>query len=124
MYMLKYCLLLRPKNLKKQAKETFHSTAEQAATIAKKANAGKLLIGHFSARYKDLTSLIAEAKLVFENTAAEKGIKPGEVLQLFRVIMSGQGSGVDLFGMVALLGKEDVLTRIAVAMDKLGNPAN
>jgi glutamyl-tRNA synthetase len=63
-------------------------------------------------------------KLIFENTAAEKGIKPGEVLQLFRVIMSGQGSGVDLFGMVALLGKEEVLSRIAVAMDKLGNPAN
>lgn len=63
-------------NLKKQAKETFHSTAEQAAAIAKKANAGKLLIGHFSARYKDLTNLITEAKVVFENTiVAEDGEK-------------------------------------------------
>jgi glutamyl-tRNA synthetase len=62
--------------------------------------------------------------LVFENTAAEKGIKPGEVLQLFRVIMSGQGSGVDLFGMVALLGKEEVLSRIALAIDKLNTSAN
>jgi ribonuclease Z len=63
-------------NLKKQAKETFHSTAEQAATIAKKANAGKLLIGHFSARYKDLTNLEAEARSVFKNTiVAEDGEK-------------------------------------------------
>jgi len=63
-------------NLKKQAKETFHSTAEQAATIAKKANAGKLLIGHFSARYKDIADLINEARSVFENTiAAEDGEK-------------------------------------------------
>lgn len=75
--------------------------------------------------YEQTTDFTIEnCKLVFENTAAEKGIKPGEVLQLFRVIMSGQGSGVDLFGMVALLGKEEVLSRIAVAMDKLGNPAN
>jgi glutamyl-tRNA synthetase len=75
--------------------------------------------------YEQTTDFTMEnCKLVFENTAAEKGIKPGEVLQLFRVIMSGQGSGVDLFGMVALLGKEEVLSRIAVAMDKLGNPAN
>lgn len=63
-------------NLKKQAKETFHSTAEQAATIAKKANAAKLLIGHFSARYKDITNLIVEARSVFENTiVAEDGEK-------------------------------------------------
>jgi len=63
-------------NLKKQAKETFHSTAEQAATIAKKANVGKLLIGHFSARYKDLTNLVIEARSVFENTVvAEDGEK-------------------------------------------------
>ena len=51
-----------------RAKETFHSTAIQAATIAKKAGAGKLLIGHFSAKYKDLTPLLEEAKTIFENT--------------------------------------------------------
>lgn len=63
-------------NLKKQAKETFHSTAEQAAIIAKKANAGKLLIGHFSARYKDLSQLIMEAEAVFKQTqVAEDGEK-------------------------------------------------
>ncbi len=36
------------------AKKTFHSTAEQAALIAKKSNVKKLILGHFSTRYKDL----------------------------------------------------------------------
>lgn len=49
-----------------KAGETLHSTAAQAATIAKKATVHKLLIGHFSARYKDLTPLLDEAKSVFE----------------------------------------------------------
>ena len=55
---------------KKLARLTQHSTALQAATIAKKACAGKLLIGHFSARYKDVSILVNEAKRIFENTYA------------------------------------------------------
>lgn len=58
----------------KLAKITGHSTAEQAATIAKKSGAKKLIIGHFSSRYKSVEPLLREAKLVFENTfAAEDG---------------------------------------------------
>jgi ribonuclease Z len=56
------------------AKTTGHSTAKQAATVALKADAGKLLIGHFSGRYKDVSPLIAEARAVFPETyAAEEG---------------------------------------------------
>jgi ribonuclease Z len=51
-----------------KAKDTHHSTARQAATIAKLADAGKLLLGHFSARYKDLAPVLDEAKLIFNNT--------------------------------------------------------
>ncbi len=54
--------------LHERAKETFHSTALQAATIAQKAKVGKLLLGHFSARYRDLTPLLEEARSVFENS--------------------------------------------------------
>lgn len=50
-----------------KARETLHSTAAQAAEVAKKANAQKLLIGHFSARYKELTTLLEEARNVFED---------------------------------------------------------
>lgn len=51
-----------------RATDTFHSTAKQAATIAQMAGAEKLLLGHFSARYKDLTPLLEEARSVFENS--------------------------------------------------------
>ncbi len=62
-------------NLKERAKETQHSTAEEAALIAKQAKVKKLLIGHFSARYKDADLLLDEAKLHFnEVIAAEDGL--------------------------------------------------
>ncbi|MDD4150701.1 MAG: ribonuclease Z [Bacteroidales bacterium] len=50
------------------ASETMHSTAVQAAMIAKKVNANQLVIGHFSSRYKSMEKLIREAKEVFPNT--------------------------------------------------------
>lgn len=50
------------------ARETFHSTAQQAAECAKLAHAGKLILGHYSSRYKTLDSHLEEAKQVFENT--------------------------------------------------------
>ncbi|PIW04047.1 MAG: ribonuclease Z, partial [Cytophagales bacterium CG17_big_fil_post_rev_8_21_14_2_50_40_13] len=40
----------------------------EAATIAKKANVGKLLMGHFSIRYKDLEPLRQEAQTIFPNS--------------------------------------------------------
>jgi len=49
------------------AKKTKHATAKQAGKIAKKANVGLLILGHFSTRYKDLTAFKEEAQTVFEN---------------------------------------------------------
>lgn len=51
-----------------RAYETLHSTAQQAAQIAKAAEVKKLVIGHYSSRYDDETVLLNEAKSVFENT--------------------------------------------------------
>lgn len=51
-----------------KAIETKHSTAAHAATIAKRAEVTKLLVGHFSARYKDLEPILTEAKSIFRNT--------------------------------------------------------
>lgn len=51
-----------------RCKTTMHSTARQAATIAEKANARQLLIGHFSSRVDDHDVFLNEAKEVFENT--------------------------------------------------------
>jgi ribonuclease Z len=52
----------------KRAAETFHSTAAQAAEIAVKSGAGKLLIGHLSARYKEEITVLEEARSVFAET--------------------------------------------------------
>ena len=51
-----------------RATNTFHATAGQAAQLAKDAEVGKLIIGHFSARYKDLTPLQEEARKTFKSS--------------------------------------------------------
>ena len=51
-----------------RAKETFHSTARQAAEIARDARVKRLVIGHYSARYEDLSGLHREAEAVFPGT--------------------------------------------------------
>ena len=55
-----------------RAKETFHSTARQAAEIARDAQVKHLIIGHYSARYEDLTPLLREARAVFPHTIMGK----------------------------------------------------
>ena len=49
------------------AKKTDHSTAKQAAQIAKDANVICLILGHYSSRYKDLTLFQTEAAEIFPN---------------------------------------------------------
>jgi ribonuclease Z len=51
-----------------RAKKTFHSTTIQAATIAKMANAKKLVVGHYSSRYSEDEQFKTEAMTVFPNT--------------------------------------------------------
>lgn len=59
-----------------RANKTFHSTALQAATIAKECEARRLILGHFSSRYKDVSDFEKEAKSVFSNSViAEEGLK-------------------------------------------------
>ena len=53
---------------KEGAEKYFHSTAQQAAMVARDAQVGKLLLGHYSARYNDETILLKEAQEVFQNT--------------------------------------------------------
>lgn len=55
-------------SLRAQAKERGHSTARQAAEVAREAGVGKLMIGHFSKRYESDELLLKEARAVFPNT--------------------------------------------------------
>ena len=59
-----------------RAKATFHSTSIEAATVAKNAGVQRLVIGHFSARYKDLAPMLEEARTIFpESELALEGRK-------------------------------------------------
>lgn len=59
-----------------RCKPTMHSTAKQAATIAKKAQVSKLILGHYSTRYSDINLFEQEAKTVFDEVElAEDGKK-------------------------------------------------
>jgi len=51
-----------------KATSRFHSTSEQAAMLAKRAEVKKLLIGHFSSTYESLEDFLAEAKEIFPDT--------------------------------------------------------
>lgn len=55
-----------------RAKETFHTTAIQAAELAREAEVKQLIIGHFSARYEDENILLEEAKTIYPNTLLAK----------------------------------------------------
>ncbi len=67
-------------DLKDWAVESGHSTAKEAAIVAKEANVKKLLLTHISARYsKDSSPLIEEAKKIFENVEVAKDFMEIEV---------------------------------------------
>ena len=59
-----------------RAAETLHSTAEQAATLARDAGVRRLVIGHYSARYEDEHVLLNEAQAIFPQTVlAQEGLR-------------------------------------------------
>ncbi|MCW3161169.1 ribonuclease Z [Chryseobacterium oryctis] len=62
-------------DLKEMADYTGHTTALEAATIAQKAQVGKLILGHFSNRYADLTVFTDEARSIFPNTFLPKALE-------------------------------------------------
>jgi glutamyl-tRNA synthetase len=89
-------------------------TSYDDKVISKRWNdAAKVFLKNLPDALSNVSEFNAElTKAAFEKLAIDQGIKPGDVLQLFRVILSGQGSGVDLFGMVELFGKLEVFERI------------
>ena len=73
---LLYCETTFLKKDKDKATVTLHSTTIDAATLAKKGNVKKLLIGHFSSRYDDYNDFITEVATIFQNVIiSEEGKK-------------------------------------------------
>jgi len=60
-----------------------------------------------------------QAEAIFKEVAAAHQRKPGDLLQLLRVMVSGQAGGVHLFGMIALLGNEEVVRRLRQSLIRL-----
>ena len=65
--------------LKDKAIETFHSTAKEAANLAKNANVSNLILTHFSARYKDELELVKEAKTIHNSVIGAKDLLEIEI---------------------------------------------
>ncbi len=60
---------------KELAKQHFHMTAKQSATVAKEAGVKQLVLTHFSARYQELDDFLLEAQAVFPNTVVADDLK-------------------------------------------------
>lgn len=70
--------------------------------------------------FKELNSFTAaETETTFKETAEKVGVGAGQVMQLFRVCLSGVGGGPMLFEMVELLGKEVVVKRLETAINSI-----
>jgi ribonuclease Z len=65
--------------LKEKAQENYHSTAKEAADLAKKANVSNLILTHFSTRYDDAQVLVNEAKLVHGSVIAAEDLLEIEI---------------------------------------------
>lgn len=65
--------------LRDKAIDTNHSTAKEAANLAKNANVLNLILTHFSARYKDESELVQEAKTIHSSVIAAKDLLEVEI---------------------------------------------
>lgn len=75
----------------------------------------------FFAKVKDVFANTTDfsahnVEAVFKKTAEENNIAPGSVMQLFRVLITGQAAGPILFNAIELLGKDEVVSRLNKAL--------
>ncbi len=93
----------------------------EAAFIAKKwSDKAKEFFGTLKQNYLNLKIFdLASIENIFKEIAIASGVKPGEYMQLFRVLLIGVSMGPALFDTAALLGKDEVIRRIERALKKL-----
>ena len=79
-------------------------------------------LGEVVDRLGRLRAEIAELEILekqFKDTAEKMNIAPGQVMQLFRVLVSGVGGGPALFEMMEWMGKDSILARFEKALNTL-----
>ena len=98
------------------------STYEESV-IAKKWKASLLpFFNELCLRFSQCKPFLREhIDAAIKESAAAHGIKTGEIMQMLRVLVSGQGGGVDLIGMLELLGNEEVCLRLSNGLKAMPN---
>ncbi len=66
----------------------------------------------------------ADIEAMLNKACADLGVKSGQVMQPFRLALSGEGAGPAIFEMAELLGQEECVQRLKVALEKLGATSN
>jgi glutamyl-tRNA synthetase len=93
-----------------------HSYDQQVLTKKFKPGLESFFVA-LSKAFSDLEDVTATGfDTVIKATATGNQVKPGEIMQLLRVFISGQSGGVDLIGMLQLLGKEEVCNRLQAGL--------
>jgi len=82
-------------NLADRATTTHHTTSLQAGQIAQQAGVGHLLLGHFSARYKDLYPLLTEARSIFPNTQLAHDGYVYDIRRIWQEVQNGASPNGD-----------------------------
>jgi glutamyl-tRNA synthetase len=126
-FITEVCRLMKEKvffvgEILEQGKYFFEDpTTYDEGVIKKRWNAdSRKFIEGLTGYYESLSTWTAvDLEAIFKHTAEATGTNPGNVMQLFRVCVSGAGGGPVLFEMVALLGQETTLRRLNAALAKL-----
>ena len=126
-YLIRVCGLMKekatfPLDIVKEGKYFFEAPTSYDADVIKKRwneqSAG--FIKEVALAFKNVnTFTAAETEATFKTTAEKLGIGAGQVMQLFRVCLSGVGGGPMLFEMVELLGKDEVVKRLETALNSI-----
>jgi len=78
----------------------------------------RIVLTGYSEALKDVDTLTQEIALdTLKNVLEKNGVGMGKVMQVLRVVLTGTAGGPDLMGIIAVLGKEEVMSRINVALD-------
>lgn len=93
---------------------------EMEAVKKKWNNQSKNIFLSLIVNFKSMSSFAEEdVDGAIKKTAEQFSVKPGEIMQLLRILLSGKGKGVDLLGMIELLGCDEVCERIEKALAKI-----